>query len=427
MTAAPRRLTGLEHAFVTYEARAGNLQIGGLSSFAGPTPALDDVRRSVAARLGALPELGMALRRTGRRLDWVPREVDLTRHVRERVAEQAEWPAVADEIMARRLVRDAPCWELWLLRGRSADEWAILFKAHHALLDGAAMIEATCRIAGHPRRTPAAARPRPARRRGHDLLTVVRGAVRYAARFLPLASHPFTTKGRTGHRRFAWASLPMARLLAVAARQGCTVNDLFLAALATALREWPHTPWRGSIRPVWTLVPADLHERDGDHELSTKVVNLRVALPCDDPDPHRRLRTISAAMAAAKGSGQVGVAGAATRALPGWFVRAVFAVTFSRWHIDLLASNVRGPQGLLHYLGAPLTRMVPLGFVPRRHPLAAYLMTHGDQVCVGFAVDSTLPDGQELCRLWVRALLELDEPDVDGSQDQCTPPSIAHR
>lgn len=413
MTPVARRLTGLEHAFVAHEVGppVGNLQIGGLSSFAGPPPSLAEVRELVASRLDDLPVLTMALHRDGRRLTWVPRPgADLARHVHEWVAEPGGDRAAADAIMARRLVRDAPPWEFWLVRGYAEDEWAVLFKAHHALMDGASLIEATCRLSGLAPRRPARVPRRVARRRRADVLTVARGSVKYLSRFLPLATGAFAAGPRDGVRRFTFASGPLSRLRGIADRHGCTLNDVFLAAFATALREWPHTPWRRGVRPVWTLVPADLHERDGDGELGARVVNLRVPLPCDDPDPVRRLRRIARATAEVKGGGHVAVGGAGERSMPRWFVRLIFGMTFSRAHVDVLASNVRGPRQLIDCLGAPLKRMAPLGFIPRHHPLAAYLMTHDDNFCAGFAVDSALPDGRELGRSWLRALDDLDAP-----------------
>jgi hypothetical protein len=430
-----RRLTGLEQAFLAYEARSGtvNLQIGGLSVFTGEFPSVDEARRFVAARLGDLPELELALRRAGRRLSWAREsKVDLTWHVGEWVTEPGELAAAVGELMARPLARDAPPWQFWVVHGYSADEWAILFKAHHALMDGAAMTEATCRLAGYaPPTRPPVAHDHGVRRKKADLLTIARGTRRYVAGFFPLATRSFAHGKRTGERRFAWTATPLARLRELASRHECTVNDIFLAALATVLREWDHTPWRRRPCPVWTLVPADLHDRHGDNEISAKVVNLRVALPCDEPDPHRRLALIKKATGVAKGSGNIGVAGAATRSAPRWLVRAVFAATFSRWHVNLLASNVRGPRRQLDYAGAPLTRMVPLGFLPRHHPLATYVITHHDQACVGFAVDAALPDGEELCLLWSRALDDLGAPpkQCGGGQDGCvcSSPPVAPR
>ena len=83
--------------------------------------------------------------------------------------------------------------------------------------------------------------------------------------FFPLARKPFTCFHGTGERRFSWATADREQLRRVAARHGVTSNDAFLAAVATALRHWPHTPWRGGRpRPVWTLMPVDLRGRAGD-------------------------------------------------------------------------------------------------------------------------------------------------------------------
>ncbi|SFQ00066.1 diacylglycerol O-acyltransferase [Amycolatopsis arida] len=414
MTSAPwsRPLTGLEHAFVAYEARTpvANVQVGGLALFHGSPPAAD-WPRFVAARLGGLPVLEFAVCRRGPTLGWVRPEPDLTRHCSTWVAEPDGLPAAVDAIMARRLDRGRPPWQMWLIHGYADDEWALLFKAHHALLDAASIVAVTCRLLATTPDQPATAAPYPPveRTRSAGLLTVLRGGLRYLRAFLPLASRSFTTRGRTGDRRFAWTSVPVARLRALADRHGVTLNDLFLATLASALREWPHTPWRRGPRPVWTLIPVDLHRREGDHTLGNRVANLRVALPCDEQDPRQRLRRVSAATATAKGGGRIGVAAAGMRALPRWFVRGIFALTFSRWHVDLLASNIRSATHQLGYQNAPVTRVVPLGFLPRRHPLAAYFTTYQDHGCVGFAVDSGLPDGDGLCRLWLRALTELEE------------------
>lgn len=138
------------------------------------------------------------------------------------------------------------------------------------------------------------------------------------------------------------------------------------------------------------------------------MVNLRVRLPCHETDPRARLRAIARVTESAKRGGRIATAAAGTRALPAWLIRAIVTLTFSRWHIDLLASNVRGSRRPLAYEGVPMTGMVPLGFIPRRHPLAAFLVSYLDHTCIGFATDPALPEGDGLCRLWEQALDELD-------------------
>jgi diacylglycerol O-acyltransferase len=406
-----RPLNGLERSFFDHEVRTrtGNLQIGGLTVFTGQAPSLAEFRAALVPRLAGFPVLTHAV---AHRLWISAAELDFAAQVHEWVCDPGtSVAAAAERIMASRLTQGLPPWELWLIRGYADGEWAAIFKAHHALLDGASMITVLRGLLGHgPERRQPLRRPR-LRTRKSDVWTVARGFARYLSRFLPLASPAFTRLSRHGDRRYHWATAGAAVLRAAADRHGVTVNDIYLAALTAAVRDWPHTPWRdGRPTGVWTLVPVDLHQRDADNELSAKVVNLRVLLPCDEPDPDRRLAAIVAMTRQAKGSEHVAVAGAGVRAMPAWFVRAVFSLTFSRRHISFLASNVRGPDEMLDYGGQPLRDLVPLGFLPRGHALGAYLMNHHDQVSVGFVVDESLPDGHALGSLWLRALDALNAP-----------------
>ncbi|MEV8443540.1 wax ester/triacylglycerol synthase domain-containing protein [Actinosynnema sp. NPDC051121] len=404
----PKPLTGLEAGFLAYASRPTpiNLQIGGLALFTGTPPEVEAGRRYLASWADEVPALAQALHGAGRRARWV------VQPVLDPELQSGVWDArpgglrdAVDAIMAQELPPGAPPWQCWLIRGYAEGEWAILVKAHHALLDGASLIQMACRLLGGAPDNRAPRRPR--RKRRADLIVVARGLLRYAMRFLPPANGSFAFEG-TGERRFAWATIPLAALRRVADRHGCTVNDVFLAALTTVLREWPHTPWRKGPRPVWTLVPADLHEREGVDEPAAKVVNLRVPLPCHEPDPRRRLEAVARATAISKRSGHIATGAAGSRALPVRFVSTMLRLTFSRLHIDLLASNMRGSRQALEYQGSPMTGMAPLGFIPRGHPFAAFLLSYSGQACIGFALDPALPDGNALCRLWEQAVEELD-------------------
>lgn len=413
MTPQARPLTGLEAGFFAYGSRPTpiNLQIGGLTLFTGTPPPLDEGRRFVTSWTDAVPALALVPHGEGRPSRWlVLPALDPDLHGGVWEAEPGGLRAAVDALMAEELPPGAPPWQCWLIQGYAEGEWAVLVKAHHALLDGASLIRLACRVLG--RASAEEPRPRPRRRgRGTDLVRVARGLLRYVLRFLPVATGAFAFEG-TGARRFEWTTVPLATLRGVADRHGCTVNDVFLAALTTVLREWPHTPWRRGPRPVWTLIPADLHERDGDDEPAAKVVNLRVALPCHEPDPRRRLRALARATAISKRSGHIATGAAGSRVLPVWLVSAILRLTFSRWHIDLLASNVRGSRRALAYEGMPMTGMVPLGFIPRGHPLGAFLVSYSDQACIGYAIDPALPGGDALCRLWEQAVDELDRLEV---------------
>ena len=63
------------------------------------------------------------------------------------------------------------------------------------------------------------------------------------------------------------------------------------------------------------------------------------------PDPLLRGSPSPPSTRRAKGATTVAVAAVGMRAMPAWFVKLVFLVTFCRYHVSMIASNVRGPAG----------------------------------------------------------------------------------
>lgn len=401
---------GLEEAFLTQEIRSGrgNVQIGGLVRFSGVAPSFDDFRGLQADRLRALPRLGLALRREGRRWHWDEVTWDPEHQIKAITAARGGLAEAAAEVMAGRYTRGRPPWELWLIRGYADDEWAVVFKTHHALLDGASHIRVMHHLLGVPAGEAVTTPIREVRKPG-DLKTVAKGIARYFHKFLPIASRPIVTRGWTGVRTFSWVTVELDRLERLAAEHQVPVNDLFLSATASALREWRHTPWRhGKPSPMWTLVPVNLSARDGGGGLGNRVISMRLPLPCHLEDPRQRLAEVTRWTSTGKGDGRLAVGGASFRSMPRRLVKLVAEISMSRWQVGLIASNVRGPERVLDYEGMPVCGLVPLGFIPPGQLFSAYLMTCHDKVCVGFAVDSSLPKGDELGRLWLSALAELE-------------------
>ena len=39
-------------------------------------------------------------------------------------------------VMSRRLDRDHPLWEYWVVDGLARDRWALISKVHHCMVDG---------------------------------------------------------------------------------------------------------------------------------------------------------------------------------------------------------------------------------------------------------------------------------------------------
>lgn len=403
-----RRLTAVERAMLSRgdPSATANLTIGGLCRFDGAAPGLDEARRHVVTRLPALPRLAVAFER-GRRWRRARRtEPDLRHHVHEVVLPPgsgwADLPGLVTALMAERFDPARPPWRAWLIRQEGVDGWAALFATHHALLDGMPALE-VLRILLDRRVLDRVAAPRPAaastwRERG----TVVRRAPRFLQGFLPLRRAPFARTDMTGERDLTWVGADLDQMWALAARHGVRLNDVFLAALAGALRDCPQLPWRrGRIRPVWTLVPVDVGTHDGC-VLGNRVAFLRVRLPCHIGDPGRRLAEVIRQAAAARRSAR-----AAPRSLPGWCVRPFLALAMSRWCVAAAASNMAGPRDPVYYRDSRLLETVPLGPLLRSHPVDAYFVTCDGRGSVGFATDAGLGVADEMCRQWTKAVDEL--------------------
>ena len=149
------QLTTVDAGFLKAEDadRRVSLAIGGLAVIEGPAPEQDALVSAFAERIRACPRFGQRLRLRPFELgapEWVDDpDFDIERHVR-RVAlphpgDDRELHRVVADVMARRLDRDRPLWEVWVIEGLIDDRWAMLTKIHHCMADG---IAATHIIAG---------------------------------------------------------------------------------------------------------------------------------------------------------------------------------------------------------------------------------------------------------------------------------------
>ena len=182
-------LTALDATFLELEEAdpASHMHIGGILVFdplpGGGAPSIDAVRAQLVERLALLPRYRQRLsqQRTGglRWPEWVDHpDFDPAAHVRHAAlpapggeTELLDWAA---DYWSRRLERDRPLWDAYLLEGLEGGRWAIATKTHHCLVDGVGsidvghlLLDATPQPAEHPparaRRTPERPRARTAR------------------------------------------------------------------------------------------------------------------------------------------------------------------------------------------------------------------------------------------------------------------------
>ncbi len=330
-------------------------------------------------------------------------DFDLTRHITRRPAAEPgddhALAAVVADVAGRPLPRDRPLWEIVVVEGLADLRLAVVAKVHHAVADGAATVALllnalSAHRAGsqvdewHPEIIPTRSQLLAIAARGHRtrlrqlprLATrSVRGlreseALRRASPIKP--PMPFDTPktvfnvSLTPERTFAMTTLPFEDLKAVRRARGATINDVYLAMCAGALRTYLADLGALPDRPLVASVPVStdpsVTRLGGNH-----VDNLYVSIGTDIADPLERLRHIHDVSAASKDE----------RALLGNDLlerRAdvvppqLYALVVRTWGrtrlanhmrppVNLVLSNVPGPRQRLHVGQAMLEAIYSVG------------------------------------------------------------------
>ena len=169
-------------------------------------------------------------------------------------------------------------------------------------------------------------------------------------------------------RSFATSSLPLDRVQALRRTHGVSVNDVVLALVAGAARRYlEHTglPVRG---PLLATVPIGLDEA---HDHGNQLSSLITSLCTDIPDPLVRLRAIHRVTASAKEGADL----RDPQSMKQWAeytpgrlfsgaLRLYSKLRLANAHrapVNLVVSNVRGPDNTLFVSGAKLTRLWSVG------------------------------------------------------------------
>jgi WS/DGAT/MGAT family acyltransferase len=401
------RLSPLDASFLFMEESTTAMHVGGLMTFddaAGFDP--DRFVAQIGERLAAVPRYRQKIREVPAHLGlpvWVDDPAfELDYHVRRSAlpapGSDAQLRELVGRLVSRQLDRARPLWEIYLVEGLEGDRFAIVTKIHHAMVDGLSSIDVgtvVLDVTPTPRESPpddwhpapepsslelaAAAvqeqmlRPQlmfgTAQRALLDIRSAVRtgGAMLAAARSAsrPAPANPLNAPiGK--QRRYGTSAGDLDDYKAIRKEHGGTVNDVVLTVVTGALRRWMTT--RGepvlATTSVRAMVPVSVRARSAG-KLGNQISALFVDLPVGEPDPVARLKTITAAMAGHKGSGQaigasalIGLVGLATPTVH--TLGARLSSSMSSRMFNVVVTNVPGPQFPLYAMGARMRDMYPV-------------------------------------------------------------------
>ncbi|SDM54097.1 wax ester/triacylglycerol synthase domain-containing protein [Allokutzneria albata] len=379
--------------------------IGLFVRFAGRSPGVDRFRRHVTERLAGVPALAVELDVQSWR--WKPvGSVDLVEHVRSRTAPGGLDAAVQD-LLRESLPESGPLWRMWLVADYAADEFAVLLRVHHALMDAGAMLRAMEVL--FTERTPTAAessatyhgfagaRPPGARERVEAAMMAASVARASKAWVRPAQ--------RSSERSFQWAAVPRDRVRELARRHGASTNDVFLAGLALALSQWS-AAHGGSVHDsdsVPFVVPAGVRATEEADEPGNRTAFTGVAVPGRGDTAAHRLPGTTLATKLLKSAPHRLALRHNLDWIPGGILRLGQSIASQPERVTPVASHVV-LRHELSFDGVPATYVQPVMFCLDRFPLAVLCLTYRGTMTACFTTDPALPGLEHVHQRWQQAL-----------------------
>ncbi len=310
-----------------------------------------------------------------------------------------------------RLDMSRPLWRIYLIdrpgmggrggHGSPGSSTTILFRVHHSMADGFALLSVLLSLCDAPRdaavsRASAAVTERRSRSR------TALGAARALGRLVALPPDPRTLlKGSLGHdKRVAWSDLlPLPALKKAAHAATATVNDVLVATTAGALRRYLERRGESTAGlEIHAMVPVDLRRGAAASSLGNRFGFVVLGLPIGVVDPLERIAVVKHRMKELKATSEAVATYGVLRAI-GRAPRRVedLAVSFFGKKSSLVLTNVPGPRSRLSLAGVPVSRI--MFWVPQsgRMGLGISIFSYAGEVTIGVMCDAALvPDPEAL-------------------------------
>jgi diacylglycerol O-acyltransferase / wax synthase len=392
-------------------------------------------------------------------------QVDLDYHFRHSAVPspggERELGVLVSRLHSQPLDRRYPLWECHVIEGVEKGKWSLYIKVHHSQMDGVGGLGLGRRMlsvdpesrellppwaigtdgpdqSGVERRDGAVVA---LRRPSVDPVAEVKGAVSVASSLARSYAESVTGLGKaerarpfraprsvlnsriSAPRRFATQRYDIARVKAVAAAGGASLNDVFLAVCGGALRRYLNELDALPRHSLTANVPVSVR-REGDATVGNAISFLYAGLGTDVEDPVERLRRIQASTTLAKErlpQASPAAMDLYTSMLMGPFLApAVLGVGgYGPPDANLVVSNVPGFREPRYFDGSRLEAYYPLSLLFHGQALNITAVSAAGSFCVGYTgCRDTLPHLQRIAVYSGEALDELEQAlDLRGAAD----------
>jgi diacylglycerol O-acyltransferase len=367
---------------------------------------------------------------------WEPDEhLDLDYHVRHNAlpnpGKMEDLKALVSRLHTRLLDRSRPLWEFYLIEGLEENRFAVYFKTHHSIIDGAGGMEMMAQILTLKPDTKKIGTPwAPNVVRGTDkkkvdplkrisrviqnslkqavmvpralnaVLSPAIGLKKTAAGKAFVSKSTFINADISARRSLAFNTLDLREVKAVGKALDGTINDVVLTICSGALAKALKTK-KDKIEPTFSAgVPVALPRAGQSNAVATILVNLFPNIS----NPEKRMKEIHESTLAAKadltelsrgtidtmtamlGGIQVGISqlGIAEYMPPG---------------LNLIISNVPGMREDRYYGGAKLVGMYPLSMLASGLGLNITLISHATDLHFGLLSTPEILSDKEIEKL----------------------------
>jgi diacylglycerol O-acyltransferase len=435
------QLTTLEASFLEAEDadRHVSLAIGSLAVIDGPIPEQQKLIAALSERISAERRFTQLVHKHALELaapEWVDDpNFDISHHLRWAALPQPGDDAALFRLIAdlteRRLDRDHPLWECWIIEGLPDGRWATLVKIHHCIADGIAAVRMLTSLADADPGITFASDIRAAKELPSSIILqaglsrnpltwagglwrasvattttaarTARGAAEFVTGLLTPAAGTSLRGPVTNMRRYSAARVPLKEVESICRAFDVTLNDVALAAITDSFRTMllrrGEKPRRNSLR---TMIPVSMRSPDAMDRNGIRVSAMLSSLPVEEHDPVKRLRTVHSRLDKLKRSGERQAANAfveLTDRLPfafsAWTVRML--TRLPQRSVVTLATNVPGPRQRLQVLGRPVEELLPVPPIALQLRTVISMLSYVDELVFGITADyDSTPDVEEL-------------------------------